>query len=164
MSTHQHPEKDHPQALKRSLSLPLLALYGLGNILGAGVYVLIGKVAGAAGYAAPEAFLLAAVIATITALSYAEMASRFPQTASESVYLQEGLQHRYLALAAGLLIIATGTVSAAAMARGFSGYLQVFVSLPDGFVIGALIATLLRWPCGVSNSLLSLQHCSRYLK
>lgn len=142
MSTHQHPETDHAQALKRSLSLPLLALYGLGNILGAGVYVLIGKVAGAAGYAAPEAFLLAAAIATITALSYAEMASRFPQTASESVYLQEGLHHRYLALAAGLLIIATGTVSAAAMARGFSGYLQVFVALPDEFVTGALITAL----------------------
>jgi len=142
MSDHQHHQQPPTAALKRSLSLPLLTLYGLGNILGAGVYVLIGKVAGAAGYAAPEAFLLSAAIATVTALSYAEMASRFPQTASESVYLQEGFHHRLLALAAGLLIIATASVSAAAMTRGFAGYLQVFVALPDALVICTLVFAL----------------------
>ena len=52
-------------ALKRTLSLPIFTLYGLGNILGAGIYVLVGKVAGEAGYFAPMAFFVAAVVALI---------------------------------------------------------------------------------------------------
>ena len=64
--------------LKRSLSFPLVCLYGLGNILGAGVYVLIGKVAGEAGYFTPFSFLMASVIAGITAFSFAELTSRYP--------------------------------------------------------------------------------------
>ena len=65
-------------ALRRSLSLPLVVLYGLGNILGAGVYVLIGKVAGEAGYMAPLSFLVASMVALITAFSFCELSSRFP--------------------------------------------------------------------------------------
>ena len=63
-------------ALRRSLNLPLVVLYGLGNILGAGIYVLIGKMAGEAGYLAPFAFLVASVIAGITAFSFCELSSR----------------------------------------------------------------------------------------
>lgn len=67
--------------------MPLICLYGLGNILGAGVYVLIGKVAGTAGYIAPLAFLLASFIAGITAFSFAELSSRYPLSAGEAVYI-----------------------------------------------------------------------------
>ena len=67
-----------PIALRRCISLPLLTFYGLGNILGAGIYVLVGKVAGVAGLFAPLAFLLAALVAGFTALAYAELAARFP--------------------------------------------------------------------------------------
>ena len=55
-------------ALKRSLSLPVLTLYGLGNILGAGIYVLIGKVVATAGMYAPWSFLIASLIAGFTGL------------------------------------------------------------------------------------------------
>ena len=55
--------------LKRSLSLPLIALYGLGNILGAGIYVLIGAVANSAGNFAPYSFVLAAAVAGVTAFA-----------------------------------------------------------------------------------------------
>ena len=72
--------------LKRSLSLPVVALYGLGNILGAGIYVLVGKVAGFAGTSTTLAFLIAMTTAAFTAFSYMELAGRYPVSASVSVY------------------------------------------------------------------------------
>lgn len=64
--------------LKRTLGLPLVTLYGLGNILGAGIYVLVGKVAGFAGSSTTLAFVIAMVTAAVTALSYMELAGRYP--------------------------------------------------------------------------------------
>jgi APA family basic amino acid/polyamine antiporter len=132
---------EHPQ-LRRNLTLPLVTLYGLGNILGAGVYVLIGKVAGEAGYYAPLSFILASIIAGITAFSYCELSSRYPVSAGEAAYVKNGFNLPSLSLSAGLLIILTGVVSAATIARGFTGYLEVFVELPDSLVIICLIVVL----------------------
>lgn len=129
-------------ALRRSLNLPLVILYGLGNILGAGIYVLIGKVAGEAGYLAPFAFIVASVIAGITAFSFCELSSRFPVSAGEAVYIREGFRIPQLSLAVGLLIILTGVVSAATMTKGFVGYLNVFVELPPELVVVGLLALL----------------------
>ena len=70
-----------PATLKRSLSLPLVTFYGLGTILGAGIYVMVGAVAAVAGPWTPGAFLLAAVIAAVTALTYAELVRRMPDMA-----------------------------------------------------------------------------------
>ena len=82
--------------LRRSLSLPMVTLYGMGTILGAGIYVLIGEVAGVAGLWAPLAFLVAAVLAGFSAFAYAELSSRYPKSAGEAVYLQEGIGWRWL--------------------------------------------------------------------
>jgi basic amino acid/polyamine antiporter, APA family len=121
--------------LKRSVGLPLLTLYGLGNILGAGVYVLIGEVAGAAGYVAPLAFVLALVVAAFTAFSYMELSSRFPKTAAVPVYLHQAFGRPKLSAAVGLLMVAAGLVSAATLARGFVGYFQVFVPPAPGWLV-----------------------------
>ena len=129
-------------SLKRSLTLPLVTLYGLGNILGAGIYVLIGKVAGEAGFATPHSFLLASLIAGITAFSYAELASRFPLSAGEAVYVQEGLRIRKVSVIVGILIIATGIASAATITRGFVGYLQIFIQVPDNVAMVTLLVLL----------------------
>ena len=128
--------------LKRSLSFPLVCLYGLGNILGAGVYVLIGKVAGEAGYFTPFSFLMASVIAGITAFSFAELTSRYPVSAGEAVYIQEGFGVKQLSLFVGLLIVLTGVVSSATIAKGFVGYLNVFIELPSSLVIIVLLIVL----------------------
>ncbi len=133
-------------SLKRSLTLPLVTLYGLGNILGAGIYVLIGKVAGEAGFATPHSFLLASLIAGITAFSYAELASRFPLSTGEAVYVEEGLRIRRVSVIVGILIITTGIVSAATITRGFVGYLQIFIQVPDNVVMVTL-ASPARKPC-----------------
>lgn len=128
--------------LRRSLNLPLVILYGLGNILGAGIYVLIGKVAGEAGYQAPYSFFLASIIAGITAFSFCELSSRFPVSAGEAAYIREGFKIPQLSLGVGFLIILTGVVSAATMTKGFVGYLNVFVELPPELVIICLLVLL----------------------
>ena len=113
-----------PPTLRRSLSLPLTVFYGLGTILGAGIYSLIGEVAGSAGMYAPLAFVIAAVIAAFTGLSYAELSSRYPRSAGEAVYVQQGLGWPPLSTTVGLLIVFAGVVSSATLANAFVGYVQ----------------------------------------
>ncbi len=117
--------------LKRSLNLPVLTLYGLGNILGAGIYVLIGKVAGFAGQSTTLAFILAMIIAALTAFSYMELAGRYPVSASVSVYLHKAFGNKNLSVAIGLAMVAGGITSAAALAHGFAGYLNTFFNFPE---------------------------------
>jgi len=128
--------------LKRSLSLPLITLYGLGTTIGAGIYALIGKVAGAAGALAPFSFLLAALLAGFTACSFAELASRLPKSAGEAVYVREGLRSPALSLAIGLMVATTGVVSAAAITNGAVGYMQEFFDLPRLALIPLLVLAL----------------------
>lgn len=128
--------------LRRALSLPLITFYGLGTILGAGIYVLVGKVVGAAGMYAPVAFLLASLVAAFTAFTYAELVARHPLSAAEAVYIQEGLKRRELTILVGLLIVFSGLVSSATIASGFVGYLRVFIDVPDALVIVLLVAAL----------------------
>ncbi len=128
--------------LRRVITLPMLVLYGLGNILGAGIYVLVGEVAGAAGYRAPLAFVVAAVLVVPTALAYAELSSRFPLSAGESVYLHEAFGRRWLAVAAGLMVALAGMISTATLVNGFAGYLSVFAEVPRLPLVALLVAAL----------------------
>ncbi len=131
----------HP-SLKRGLNLPLLLMYGIGNILGAGIYVLVGEVAATAGYQAPLAFLLAAAVAAFSALSYVELSSRFPLSAGEAVYVHQGFNRRWLAVIVGLLVCASGIISAATLSKGFIGYLQIFAQIPEPVTIIVLLGLL----------------------
>lgn len=128
--------------LKRSLSLPMLTFFGLGNILGAGIYVLVGKVAGEAGYFAPLAFLVASLIAAISACTYSELSARYPVSAGPAMFLHEGLNIRVLTIAVGLMITLAGMVSTSALAHGFAGYLSVFIDLPQWLMMLAIILVL----------------------
>lgn len=136
------PGRGKAPELARALSLPLLVLYGLGTIIGAGIYVLVGKVAGIAGLLAPFAFLLAGAVALVSAFTYAELAARYPRSAGEPLYVAQGFGMRGISLWVGLLIVAMGTISAAAVARGFVGYLQVFVDVPAPAASAVLLLTL----------------------
>ncbi len=139
--------------LNRSLSLPLITLYGLGTIIGAGIYVLIGVVASKAGMFSPIAFLLAAFIAGFTAFSYAELSSRLPHSAGEAVYIQNAFGKRWLSTATGWCVVVIGLVSSATIANGFVGYLGVFVQVPDWLAITCLVVSLgLIASIGISQS------------
>lgn len=139
--------------LKRSLTTPLLVFYGLGNILGAGIYVLIGEVSAVAGYLAPVAFAVAALAVSFTAFSYAELSARYPLSAGEAVYVQEGFGRIWLSRLIGVLIALAGMVSASTIANGFAGYLRIFVEVPDWLALSLLLlglGALAAW--GISQS------------
>jgi amino acid transporter len=133
---------DRNPRLRRTLGLPLVTLYGLGNILGAGIYVLVGKVAGFAGSSTTLAFIIAMVTAAVTALSYMELAGRYPVSASVSVYLHQAFGKRWLSTTIGLTMVGGGVASAAALSQGFAGYLNSFISVPTIVSSVGLLAVL----------------------
>ncbi len=142
-----------PATLDRSLSLTQMVLYGLGTTVGAGIYALIGEIADVAGYFAPWAFLLAALLAGFTALSFAQLSARFPRAAGAALYVERGFDSTRLAQLVGLLVIFAGTVSAAALLNGFVGYLYAFIDLPRTLVIvggGTLLILIAVW--GIAQS------------
>lgn len=118
---------DTGPGLKRSVTLVQAVMYGIGLILGAGIYVLIGDVAAISGNAMWISFLLAAAMASFTGLSYAELSSVFPKSAAEYVYVKESFGNNFLALIVGCLTIFVAITSAATVAIGFSGYLAVLL-------------------------------------
>ncbi len=128
--------------LRRSLSLPLITFYGLGTILGAGIYVLVGKVTAAAGMFAPLSFVMAAVTAGLSAFTYMELCSRYPLAGGAAVYAQHGFGLRWLSILVGFLIVFSGLVSAATITKGFAGYFRVFFDIPDGGIIVVTVCAL----------------------
>lgn len=128
--------------LRRRLGLGLLTLYGVGVMVGAGIYVLVGAVASSAGIYAPVAFLLAGLIAAPTAFSYAELSARIPEASGEAAYVEQGFGLRWLGALVGLAIVITGTFSAAAVLRGGVGYLTGIVSIDTDLAILLIGAAL----------------------
>ena len=100
-------------ALRRRLGLPLLTLYGIGITIGAGIYVLIGAVAGHAGRAAPWSFVIAGLAMAFTVGSYAELATRYPVSAGEAAYMRAAFNSRVVSTLTGLITILIGVVSSA---------------------------------------------------
>lgn len=128
--------------LRRGITLPMLTFYGLGTIIGAGIYVLIGEVVGIAGYLAPLSFMLAALIAGFTAFTYAELSSRYPRSAGEAWYLKQAFSQRWPALLAGWGVVFIGIVSSATIVNGFAGYLREFIHMRDWITIGIAVIAL----------------------
>jgi basic amino acid/polyamine antiporter, APA family len=152
-------EPESKPTLRRFLNLPMITLYGLGTTIGGGIYVLTGLVAGRAGYYAPFSFIVAAFMITLTALSFAELASRFPKSAGEAVFVQEGFNRRSLAILVGYLVVFNGIVSSAALTEGFVGYFQTLLLLPDWMAtIGIIlvIGALACWGIGQSVTIAAI--------
>jgi amino acid transporter len=142
-------------ALRRRLSFTLLTLYGLGTTIGAGIYVLIGKVAASAGLFAPLSFLIAALLAAFTALTFGELAARYPKSAGEAVYVEAAFGRPAFSFAVGLSVALVGLVSCAAIVSGVVGYLQNLVQLPGWFIVLAvigLLAVIAAW--GIAESVI----------
>ena len=129
-------------ALRRRLSLPLLVLYGVGVTVGAGIYVLIGTVAGHAKLHSPLAFVLAAIVMGLTVASYAELCTRFPVAAGEAAYVKAAFGRRSLSTLTGLIMIGTGIIASAAVALGSTGYIAQFIDLPKPLVVTIVIVVL----------------------
>jgi amino acid transporter len=149
----RHVAPPAPVSLRRVLGTPLLVFYGLGVIIGAGIYVLVGSVVSAAGAAAPWSFILAGVLAGLTGLSYAELAVRFPEAAGAAAYVKEAFGSDRLSQLTGLAVAAVVIVSTASIARGSVGYLQAFASWPDTAIAGGVVLLFTAVAClGVRDS------------
>ncbi len=129
-------------SLNRAVTTPLLFLFILGDILGAGVYVLVGEVASQAGGGVWLPVLIALGLAVLTAGSYAELATKYPRAGGASHYANRAFGP-FAGSVAGFCMLAAGVVSVAALARAFGGdYLSEFVSLPTAVVATVVLAAL----------------------
>ncbi len=130
--------------LKRTLTLPSLIFYGTGMILGAGIYSIIGKAAGIVGTTLWFSFVLAALSAGMTALSYCELATFKPKAGAEFVYVQSAFPRwTWLANSIGLVMALAGISTASAVALAFGGYLNGFIDLAPlmtGFLLLCLLS------------------------
>ena len=127
-------ETDKSPKLKRRISLFGITVYGVGNILGAGIYALIGEVVGITGNLSWIAFVLAAIIGAFTGLSYAELSAMYPKSAAEFVYTEEAFKFRLLSFILGWIIIFSGILSAATVALGFAGYISNILGINVLFI------------------------------
>ncbi|MDD1719656.1 MAG: APC family permease [Methanoregulaceae archaeon] len=115
--------------LRRELGLVEVTLSGVGIILGAGIYVLIGEGARLSGNALWAAFVISAAIAFFTCMSYAELSSMFPKAGAEYDYVGSAFSQR-LAFVIGLLVFLSGILAATTVALGFAGYVSALMALP----------------------------------
>jgi APA family basic amino acid/polyamine antiporter len=134
--------KDEPK-LHRSIGPTQLALYGLGSMLGAGIYGLIGQAAGIAGNAVWLAFIASLVVALLTALSYASIISRYPRAAGAAYVTQRAYKIPMLSFVVGIAVVCSGLTSVATQSRVLAANIaQMFgwQSIPVEFIaVGFLL-------------------------
>jgi len=133
-------DTDRP-TLHRHLGFWALVFYGVGDILGAGIYALVGKVAGVAGEASWAAFGIALFVAGLTALTYAELGGRFPRSAGESFFAEKAFGRPGLSLVVGWVVLCSGILSLATVSVAFGGYMSELVPAlpPTVAIVGILL-------------------------
>ena len=127
--------------LKRAISRNMLLALVIGDVLGAGIYALVGEVAGRVGGAIWSAFLLALTLALFTACAYAELVTKYPLAGGAAVYVNKAWRRPFLTFLVAFAVMSSGLTSASTLARAFGGrYLSAFVDAP-GTLVGLLFIT-----------------------
>ena len=141
--------------LRRAVTGPLLYLFILGDVLGAGVYALIGEMAGVAGGLVWLSFAVALAMALLTAFSYAELVTKYPQAGGSAVYAEKAFRSPLVAFLVGFSMLSAGVVSAAGLSLAFTGeYLTAFLDVPQvpaALVFLLVVALVNAW--GIKESL-----------
>jgi APA family basic amino acid/polyamine antiporter len=146
--------QDEGTSLRRTLTFPQVVLSGIGIILGAGVYALIGEAAAIAGNALWISFILAALIASFTGLSYMELSSMFPTASAEYEYSRRPFGET-VAFIIGSMVILSGIVGAATVALGFAGYFSAWTGAPTlPVAVGLLLALCIILLIGIQQSVI----------
>lgn len=148
--------------LQRQIGLLSLVLYGVGDILGSGIYGLIGKVAGQLGNLIWIAFVVSFAVALMTGLSYAGLGARYPRAAGSSFIVWKAFHSPLIAFVVGFATMASGLISMATSSRIFSGYLHGMAeSVPVWAGIGgfALLLTAIVY-IGIKESLWANAVCT----
>ena len=149
-----YQEPGHENDLKRSITGRLLFFYTLGDVLGSGIYVLIGAVAGAIGGAFWIAFAVGVTIATITGMAYAELVTKYPQAAGAALYVNKAFGSKFLTFLITVCFLSSSFAAAGALSSGFSDYfLEVWDFAPALVVslVFLLVLTIINF-IGITES------------
>lgn len=139
-------DADSEGKLKRKITGPLLFLFILGDVLGAGIYALMGVLSQDVGGMLWAPLLAALLLALLTAGSYAELVTKYPKAGGAAVFAERAYRQPVVSFLVGFSMLAAGITSAAGLALAFAGdYLATFVDIPAvpaaiGFL--ALVACL----------------------
>ncbi len=124
-----------PHELKRSITGRLLFFYVLGDVLGSGIYVLIGAVAGAVGGAFWIAFGAGVTVATLTGLAYAELVTKYPRAAGAALYVNKAFKSLPLTFLITVCMLSAVFAAAGSLATGFASYFNEIWALPPGLLV-----------------------------
>jgi len=128
--------------LKRTLNLPLLLFYSTGTILGLGIYVILGKIAGHAGMFTPLAFIVSFILVIFTAFSYSELSARIPKSGGAVNYVDSAFNKPILSKIIGWLLVASAIISTATVLNGYVGYVHEFANIAPWIIISVVIIAL----------------------
>src|ERR671917_868228 len=127
---------EHPE-LKRGIGPWMLFFFVLGDIVGAGIYALVGEVGAVVGGAIWSAFLFSFILAIFTAGSYAELVTKYPRAGGAATYVNNAFRIPLVSFMVAFAVMAAGITSACTLTLAFSGdYLSQFISVP--IVVAAL--------------------------
>ena len=124
--------------VKRDITGRMLYLFILGDVLGAGIYALVGQIAGEVGGVTWAPMLVALALALLTAASYAELVTKYPHAGGSAVFAERAYKKPVVSFLVGYCMLAAGVVSASGLALAFAGdYLATFIDVPP--VLGAVV-------------------------
>ncbi len=150
-----------PIGLRRVIGTRLLLVFIVGDILGTGIYALIGQVAGQVGGAVWIPFLLAFLIATPTALSYLELVTKYPQAAGSAIYAHRAFGKRWVTFLVGFAVLASVIGAAATGARVFAAHLAAVLHVETTastltlLSVGMVVAVMLVNLWGIRESMIA---------
>jgi len=136
-------EADSPTELKRAITGRLLFFYVLGDVLGSGIYVLVGVVAGAVGGAFWSAFAVGVLIATLAGLAYAELATKYPQAAGASLYVERAFGNRAVTFLVTIAMLSAALAASGALATGFGSYFAELWEAPPLLLVSLVLVLVL---------------------
>jgi amino acid transporter len=129
--------------LRPAITRTMLTVFVIGDVLGAGIYALVGEVAGKVGGAVWTSFLAAGILAAFTATAYAELVTKYPQAAGAALYAHKAFKRPFVTFLVAFAVMCSGVASAATLATAFGGdYLSEFVTLPK-LLVGAVFIGVL---------------------
>jgi basic amino acid/polyamine antiporter, APA family len=122
------------EGLVRAISAPLLFFYVLGDVLGSGIYALIGVMAAQVGGAFWTSFVIGVLAAMLTGFAYAELITKYPHAAGAAMYAGRAFDNRFFTFLVAFCMVAASLAAAGALALAFGGYflelLAELLSLP----------------------------------
>lgn len=143
MTTETAAGAEAPTRLRRAITGPLLFAFILGDVLGAGIYALMGVLSEKGGGMLWAPLLLALLLALLTAGSYAELVTKYPKAGGSAVFAERAFRSPLVSFLVGFSMLAAGVTSAAGLAIAFAGdYFRTFIDLPTIPVAIAFLAVV----------------------